>query len=223
MDGNGRWAKRQGLPRQAGHRRGAEVFRDIAEYCGSLHVPYLTVYAFSTENWKRPKEEIDGIMGLLKKFLDDLLADKSAQGKFRARFIGECKSLAPDIVRRIEQAEKSTANSTGPCVCIALNYGGRAEILHAVQEVASRAARGKLEPQDITEAYFSSLLDTAQIPDPDLIIRPSGEYRTSNFLLWQSAYAEYVFTDVLWPDFTRSHLDAALLEYSKRARRFGGV
>lgn len=223
MDGNGRWAKQRGLPRQAGHQYGANTFKDIAEYCAKIGIPYLTVFAFSTENWKRPRKEVDAIMGLLRKYLDDLFAEKSALGKFRTVFIGDRTQLEPDIVERMERAERLTKDSTGTCVCIALNYGGRDEILRAAKEAVSRAARGELSPEEVTEAYFSSLLYTKGIPDPDLIIRPSGEHRTSNFLLWQSAYAEYVFMDVLWPDFTRSHLDAALLEYSKRTRRFGGV
>lgn len=223
MDGNGRWAKQRGLPRQSGHHFGANAFKDIAEYCSQIGIAYLTVYAFSTENWKRPREEVDAIMGLLRRYLDDMFAQKNAHGKFRSVFIGDRSQLAPDIVERIEKAERLSRDSTGTCVCIALNYGGRNEVLNAVRKATVLAAQGKLLPEEITESYFSSLLDTKGIPDPDLIIRPSGEYRTSNFLLWQSAYAEYVFTDVLWPDFTRSHLDAALLEYSKRVRRFGGV
>lgn len=223
MDGNGRWAKRRGLPRQSGHRPGANTFKDIAEYCSEIGIAYLTVFAFSTENWKRPSEEVDAIMGLLRKYLDDMFTQKSVHGKFRSVFIGDRSQLAPDIVERMEKAERLSRDSKGTCVCIALNYGGRNEILNAARNAAALAAEGKLKPEEITEQYFSSLLDTKGIPDPDLIIRPSGEFRTSNFLLWQSAYAEYVFTDVLWPDFTRSHFDAALLEYSKRARRFGGV
>ncbi len=223
MDGNGRWAKQRGLPRQVGHQYGANAFKDIAEYCAKIGIPYLTVYAFSTENWKRPQNEVDAIMDLLRKYLDEVFGEKNIQGRYRARFIGDRTRLAPDLVERIEKAERLSADSKGTCVCIALNYGGRDEILHAVRETVARVQKGELMPQEITEEYFSALLDTAEIPDPDLIIRPSGEHRISNFLIWQSAYAEYIFTDVLWPDFKQSHLDAALLEYSKRARRFGGV
>ncbi|MFA9381144.1 MAG: isoprenyl transferase [Acetanaerobacterium sp.] len=223
MDGNGRWAKKRGLPRQAGHQYGATAFKNIADYCAKIGIRYLTVYAFSTENWKRPQTEVDAIMDLLRRYLDELLDDQSMRGRFKTMFIGDRSTLAPDLVERIERAEGLSQDCEGICVCIALNYGGRTEIVRAVKEASRQVAGGRLAPEEITEEYFSSLLDTAGLPDPDLIIRPSGEHRTSNFMIWQSAYAEYVFTDVLWPDFKKSHLDAALMEYARRSRRFGGV
>ncbi len=222
MDGNGRWAKKRGLPRQAGHVTGAQVFRKITKYCEKCGVHYLTVYAFSTENWKRPQAEIDGIMNLLRQYLKESLADFQ-QENIRTRFIGDRTPLAADIRELMEEAERTTANKTGMTLNIAINYGGRQELAAAARTLARRVAAGELAPEDIDEAQVESALYTAGQPPVDLILRPSGEYRLSNFLIWQSAYAEYVFMDVLWPDFTERDLDRAFAEYAGRSRRFGGV
>ena len=221
MDGNGRWAKQRGLPRQAGHRRGAEVFKEIARACQARGVQVLTMYAFSTENWKRPKEEVQSIMDLLRRFLKD--AKKYRKDNMKLRFLGDRAPLAPDLRVLMEETEEGSASNTGMTVNIALNYGGRDEIVHAVRTLAQQVREGTLNPEEIDEAEISHHLYTAGQPDPDLIIRPSGEFRTSNFLLWQSAYAELLFMDVLWPDFTPQHLDQALEEYARRNRRFGGI
>lgn len=222
MDGNGRWAKKRGLPRQAGHAAGAQVFRKITKYCEKRGIRYLTVYAFSTENWKRPKNEVDAIMNLLRDYLKESLADFEAEN-IRTRFIGDLSPLAPDIREMIEEAEVKTAGKTGMCLNIAVNYGGRPEIVQAVRRLAQEVRGGALRAEDIDEETLSAHLYTAGQPDPDLILRPSGEYRLSNFMIWQSAYAEYVFMDILWPDFTPDDLEAALAEYARRNRRFGGI
>ena len=223
MDGNGRWAKKRGLPRKAGHAAGAQVFRKIAKYCEKIGIHYLTVYAFSTENWKRPQEEIDAIMNLLRDYLKESLTDFTKEN-IRTCFIGDFAPLAPDIRALMDEAERRTAHKTGMTLNIAINYGGRAEIAQAARALAEEVAAGRIRPGDIDERLLSSRMYTHGQPDPDLILRPSGEYRTSNFLLWQSAYAEYVFMeDILWPDFTTDDLDAALAAYSRRNRRFGGV
>ena len=222
MDGNGRWAKKRGLPRQAGHAAGAQVFRKITKYCEKRGIRYLTVYAFSTENWKRPKNEVDAIMNLLRDYLKESLADFDAEN-IRTRFIGDLSPLAPDIREMMAEAETKTAGKTGMCLNIAVNYGGRQEIAQAARRLAQEVRDGALRLQDIDEAALSSRLYTAGQPDPDLILRPSGEYRLSNFMIWQCAYAEYVFMDILWPDFTPRDLEAALAEYARRNRRFGGV
>lgn len=222
MDGNGRWAKQRGLPRQAGHVTGAQVFRKITKYCEKCGVRYLTVYAFSTENWRRPAEEVDAIMNLLRQYLKESLSDFQ-QENIVVRFIGSRDELAEDIRALIEEAEQSTAHKTGMTLNIALNYGGQQEITAAARELAKQAASGALNPDDIDEEMLTKALYTANQPPVDLILRPSGEYRLSNFLIWQSAYAEYVFMDVLWPDFKESDLDRAFEEYARRDRRFGGV
>ena len=223
MDGNGRWAKKRGLPRQMGHVTGAKVFRKIAKYCEKRGVRYLTVYAFSTENWRRPKEEVDAIMNLLREYLRESLADFQAEN-IRTRFIGDRSMLADDIVALMEEAESVTAHKTGMTLNIALNYGGRAEVVQAVKGLAQAVQNGELAVGDIDEQAISDALYTAGQPDPDLILRPSGEYRTSNFLLWQSAYAEYVFMDdILWPDFSEQDIDRAIEIYAHRNRRFGGT
>ena len=222
MDGNGRWAKRRSLPRSAGHRQGAKVFRTISRYCRDIGIEYLTVYAFSTENWKRPQEEIDAIMDLLRDYLDEL-ERHSGEDEGVLRFIGDTAPLAEDLRRRIDEVQARTAGRPGITVNIALNYGGRAEIVRAVRRAAEMAAGGELSPAAVDEALVDSLLDTAGQPPVDLIIRPSGEQRLSNFLLWQGAYAELVFMDVLWPDFAPADLDRALEEYRRRNRRFGGI
>ena len=212
MDGNGRWAKKRGLPRQAGHVTGAKVFRNITKYCEKCGVRYLTVYAFSTENWRRPQDEVEAIMNLLRQYLKESLADFQ-QENIVVRFIGS----------REEQAETSTAHKTGMTLNIALNYGGQQEITAAARTLAQRVAEGEIIPDDINGTMLERALYTADQPPVDLILRPSGEYRLSNFLIWQSAYAEYVFMDVLWPDFTERDLDRAFEEYARRDRRFGGV
>ena len=222
MDGNGRWAKKRGLARTMGHVAGAKVFRKIVKACEARGIRSATFYAFSTENWKRPQEEVDAIMNLLRDYLKESLADFKSEN-IRTKFIGDRAPLAADIVALIEEAEAETAHKTGLTLNIALNYGGRHELVLAARDLARQVQNGKLSPQDITEQRISDALDTVGQPDPDLIVRPSGEFRTSNFLLWQSAYAEYVFMDVLWPDFTEEHLDRAILQYAQRNRRFGGV
>ena len=222
MDGNGRWAQKRGLPRSAGHKQGARVFREIVRYCREIGIDYLTVYAFSTENWKRPQSEIDAIMNLLRDYLDELERHTDEeQGVLR--FIGDMAPLAEDLQQRIAEVQERTAGRKGITVNIALNYGGRNEIVHAVQQAVSRAAQGDLRADEVDEALVDSLMYTAGQPPVDLIIRPSGEQRISNFLLWQGAYAEFVFMDVLWPDFTPRDLDRAIAEFQRRSRRFGGI
>lgn len=221
MDGNGRWAKRRGLPRNAGHKQGAKVFQNICDYCRKIGVKYVTAYAFSTENWKRPQNEVDAIMELLRSYLKE--ASKQTRKDARLLFLGDRTPLADDLQRLMEKVERESANNTGITICIALNYGGRAEIVNSARELAWMAAQGKLDPDSIDESLFESYLYTGGIPDPDLLIRPSGELRLSNFLLWQLAYTEFVFQDVLWPDFTTAHLDQAIDQYTKRNRRFGGI
>lgn len=222
MDGNGRWAKKRGLPRTAGHAAGAEAFRRIANYCRTLGVEYLTVYAFSTENWKRSADEVAGIMTLLGNYLKEALADME-KNHVRFKFFGDLSRLSPSLQKLCVEAEKTSAAYHDVQVNFCLNYGGRDEIVKAAQRAALDVQAGKLQPEDITEGLFADYLYSKDVPDPELIIRPSGEMRTSNFLLWQSAYSEYVFMDVLWPDFAPEHLDAAILEYQRRNRRFGGT
>lgn len=222
MDGNGRWAKLRGLPRSAGHKIGANVFRNIVSYCNKIGVKYLTVYAFSTENWKRPKEEVQALMKLFRDYLME--TETYLAQKIQVRFIGDLSALDEDIQQLIRECEEACQNFEGMHLNVALNYGGRDEILHAVRSVLRDVREGKLSEEDLDERVFSDYLYTAGQPDVDLIIRPSGEYRLSNFLIWQSAYAECVFMDqVLWPDFNEKQMDKALEEYAKRNRRFGGV
>lgn len=222
MDGNGRWAQKRGLPRSAGHKQGARTFREIVRYCRSIGIRYLTVYAFSTENWKRPQSEIDAIMNLLRDYLDEL-ERHSDEEQGVLRFIGDMAPLAEDLRQSITDVQERTAGREGITVNIALNYGGRHEIVHAVQQAVSLARQGTLIPEAVDEALVDSLMYTAGQPPVDLIIRPSGEQRISNFLLWQGAYAEFVFMDVLWPDFTPGDLDRAIAEFQRRSRRFGGI
>ncbi len=222
MDGNGRWAKKRGLPRTAGHAAGAEAFRKTANYCRTLGVEYLTVYAFSTENWKRSADEIAGIMKLLGRYLTEALQDME-KNHVRFKFFGDLSRLSPELQRLCRDAEQRSAGYGEVQVNFCLNYGGRDEIVKATQAFAQDVADGVRKPEELTEEVLSSYLYSAGVPDPELIIRPSGEMRTSNFLLWQSAYSEYVFMDVLWPDFGPSDLDAAIAEYYRRNRRFGGV
>ncbi len=217
MDGNGRWAKKRKLPRSAGHIAGAKTFKTIARYCNKIGLKYLTVYAFSTENWKRPQAEVDGIMNLLRDYLKD--AENFKGENIKLRFIGNIEPLDDDIKELIDKNEKMSENATGLNLNIAVNYGGRDEITNAVKRIVENG----FEKEDITEELISQNLYTAGMPDPDFVIRPSGEYRLSNYLIWQSAYAEFWFSDVLWPEFKPKHLMEAIKEFSKRNRRFGGV
>ena len=222
MDGNGRWAKSRGLPRTAGHAAGAENFRTIATYCREIGIKYLTVYAFSTENWKRPVEEVSSIMGLLKKYLMEAIADMEKE-KVRFCFFGDLAPLSPELRRLCEETQQRSAVYTGCQVNICLNYGGRDEILRAARAFARQCTAGERRPEELTEELFAQNLWSAGIPDPDLVIRPSGEERISNFLLWQSAYAEFYFSDVNWPNFSKEELRRALAAYQGRSRRFGGI
>ena len=222
MDGNGRWAKMRGLPRTAGHAAGAETFRRIANYCRTLGVEYLTVYAFSTENWKRSEEEIAGIMKLLHNYLVEALADME-KNHVRFKFFGDLSRLSPELRELCSKAEQTSSQYHDVQVNFCLNYGGRDEIVRAARAYAEEVARGERKPEELTEALFDDYLYSAGVPDPELIIRPSGEMRTSNFLLWQSAYSEFVYMNVLWPDFKEKDLDEAIAEYHRRNRRFGGV
>ena len=222
MDGNGRWAKQRNLPRSAGHTAGAKNFRTITKYCSNIGIKYLTVYAFSTENWKRPAEEVNALMKLFKSYLEEAISDFKDED-IVVKFIGDKSAFSPELQKLIDENEKMSASRTGMVLNIAMNYGSRDEILQAVKNIASQVKDGSLNIDDITTDVISNNLYTAGQPDPDLVIRPSGEYRISNFLLWQSAYTEYVIMDVLWPDFSEQMLDEALIEYAKRNRRFGGV
>ena len=222
MDGNGRWAKRRGLPRQAGHKVGAEAFRTIANYAKSIGLSYLTVYAFSTENWKRSDDEVDAIMELLERYLREAIADMD-KNRVRFCFFGDLSRLSPELREEARIAAERSSKYEGVQVNFCLNYGGRAEILRAAQRFAAQCAAGEAKPEELTEQRFSELMYSAGIPDPELVIRPGGELRISNFLLWQSAYAEYYFTDVLWPDFGPKELDLAIDAFNHRNRRFGGA
>lgn len=222
MDGNGRWAKKRGLPRTAGHAAGAESFRRTANYCRKIGVKYLTVYAFSTENWKRSEEEISGIMTLMGKYLKEALRDMD-KNKVRFKVFGDITRLSPELQKLCIDAQERSKAYNDVQVNFCLNYGGRDEIVRAAQAFAEDVKAGKCQPQELTEELLSKYLYSADVPDPELIIRPSGEMRTSNFLLWQSAYSEYVFLNVLWPDFKESDLDEAIMEFHRRNRRFGGA
>ena len=222
MDGNGRWATKRGLPRTAGHKAGSETFRRIATYCKEIGVKYLTVYAFSTENWKRSEEEVGAIMSLLKKYLFEAI-EKMEKDRIKLDFFGDLSRLSPDLRELCERTREISSRYDGIQANICLNYGGRDEIVRAARAYAQACADGTVDPSALTEADFSRLLYSADVPDPELIIRPSGEIRTSNFLLWQSAYSEYYFTDVLWPDFDAQELEKAIEAYNRRNRRFGGV
>lgn len=222
MDGNGRWAKTRGLPRAAGHRRGAEAVREAVRSAADLGISYLTLFGFSSENWKRPHTEVRDLMGLLRFYLRSEIKELHSNG-VRLRVVGERKRLDPDIVSLIEEAERKTAANTKFTLVLALSYGGRQELLNAARQLAEDAAAGQINPAAIDEQLFASRLFTAGIPDPDLLIRTSGEKRISNFLLWQCAYAELVFQDVLWPDFSRLDLEAAIRDYHGRERRYGTI
>jgi undecaprenyl diphosphate synthase len=221
MDGNGRWAEKRGLPRLGGHNRGAQAFGEIARHAAKTAVEYLTVYAFSTENWKRPPEEVAGIMDLMRKFLDD--AEQYRGDNIRVRILGDRAGLEAGLREKIARLESESAQNTALNLNIALNYGGRDEILRAARAVAELYRHGALDIEKLDEGELGRHLYTAGMPDVDLIIRTSGEYSVSNFLPWQGAYAEYVFTDTLWPDFKPKHFDDALREYQKRTRRLGGL
>ncbi len=222
MDGNGRWAKRRGLVRAEGHRAGVQALRRTVRAAGELGIDYLTVYSFSSENWSRPHSEVLDLMALLRRFIRHDLAELH-QNNVRVRIIGRRDDLAPDILALLVEAEELTCDNTGLTLVVAFNYGGREEIVRAVQEAARRAVCGNLDPADIDEDTISQLLDTGGIPDPDLLIRTSGELRISNFLLWQCAYTEFFFSPLYWPDFDRAALEDALAEYYTRDRRFGGL
>ncbi len=225
MDGNGRWAKLRGLPRTEGHKVGAEVFRRICEYCAEIGVEYVTFYAFSTENWKRSKLEVTAIMNLFRRYLDEMQERylENEEAGYRIRFLGAREGMPKDILKMMATVEEKSRDKTRININLAVNYGGRDEIVHSVRAIAERVKAGQLSPKDITEEMISDGLYTSGQPDPDLIIRPSGEYRLSNYLLWQSAYAEIYIDDVLWPDYTSDDLDRAIEEYGRRNRRFGGV
>lgn len=222
MDGNGRWAKKRGLPRSAGHKVGAETFRKITKYCSKIGVRYLTVYAFSTENWKRPMEEVSFLMNLFKQYLNEALRDFQDEN-IRIKFLGDKSGFSPNLQKLIDEVEQASNSKTGMTLNIAMNYGGRDELVKAVKEIADYVKSGVLDVKQINADVISERLYTVGQPEPDLIIRPSGEFRLSNFLLWQGAYAELVFMNVLWPDFSEKDLDLAIDEYSNRNRRFGGV
>ena len=225
MDGNGRWAKMRGLERSEGHKAGAKTFRRVVEYCADVGIEHVTFYAFSTENWSRPENEVKALMKLFKEYL--LEADEREREndirQSRIRFIGERDGLPKDLLKLIEKAEKVSSKYSKITVNVALNYGGRAEITHAVKEIAKKVKDGKLSVDEISEDLVSDNIYTAGQPDPDIIVRPSGEYRLSNFLTWQSAYSEFWFSDILWPDFTEKDINDILFDYEKRNRRFGGV
>lgn len=222
MDGNGRWARARGLLRTSGHKRGADATREVVSGAVELGVSYLTLYGFSSENWKRPRHEVDDLMGLLRLYLRSEIAELHRNG-IRLRVIGDRRRLAPDIVAMIENAEAQTRDNVALNLTVALSYGGRDEIVEAARRLAGDAVAGSIRPQDIDADRFAGCLATSGIPDPDLIIRTSGEKRLSNFLLWQSAYSELVFTDKLWPDFTKHDLEDAIREFYRRERRYGAA
>ena len=221
MDGNGRWAKKRALPRTAGHSAGANNFKTICRYANSIGVKYMVFYAFSTENWKRPAEEVGAIMRLFENYLEDVAS--MVKENMRLVFIGDRDGVTDRVRTLMENAEKSTEHATGMTVALAINYGGRDEIVKAARSAAERVKNGEISIDDIDEDYLSGCMYNPDIPDPDLVIRPSGEYRLSNFLIWQSAYSELWFSNVLWPDFKPGDLDEAIRAYSGRDRRFGGI
>lgn len=220
MDGNGRWAKARLMPRLMGHHRGVETVRTVIRYCSQVGVEYLTLFAFSSENWQRPPDEVNGLMNLFMRALDRE-AEKLLKRNVRLCFIGERSAFAPELQTRIAAVEAQTAHCTGLCVIIAANYGGRWDVLQAAQRCAEQVASGQLNSTDLTEAHLQQTLATAAMPDPDLFIRTGGERRISNFLLWQLAYTELYFTDILWPEFDQASLEQAFADFAKRQRRFG--
>ncbi|MBE6840625.1 MAG: isoprenyl transferase [Ruminococcus sp.] len=221
MDGNGRWAKRKGLPRSFGHREGAKNFKKIVRYCKDIGIKNISFYAFSTENWKRPQEEIDVIMDLFREYIVDVR--KHLSENTRMIFLGDKSVFDEDLREKMIKLEEDTKHYTEMNLMMAVNYGGRDELAFAARQLAQKVKDGKINPEDIDENAIDSHLYTKGIPDVDLIIRPSGELRLSNFLIWQSAYAEYYFTEIMWPDFTPKELDKAIIEFANRGRRFGGV
>lgn len=222
LDGNGRWAKAKGMPRNYGHAQGSKNVEKICEEAWRMGIKYLTVYAFSTENWNRPKAEVDALMTLLRNYMKTCLKT-AAKNDMKIRVIGDKKPLDADIKKRIEELEEATKNNGGLNFTIALNYGSRDEMIRAARKMGQDCAEGKLNPEEITEEVFSSYLDTAGIPDPDLLIRTSGEQRLSNYLLWQLAYTEFYFTDIPWPDFNKKELEKAIEQFNRRDRRYGGI
>lgn len=225
MDGNGRWAQNKGFGRSQGHKKGAEVFQEICEYATEIGIKHMTFYAFSTENWKRSKLEVSAIMNLLRQYLKKMQEREKENDSagYNVKFIGSREGLEKDIVKMMKEVEEKTADKTGTYINVAVNYGGRAEIVNAVQKIATLVKDGSIQADEIDEDMISNFMYTCGQPDPDLIIRPSGEFRLSNFLIWQSAYSEFVYDNVLWPDFTSETLDKAIEVFAKRNRRFGGV
>lgn len=222
MDGNGRWAQKRGLPRTLGHRAGVDSLREVVRAASNIGVKALTAYAFSTENWKRPEEEVNLLMNLLSEYLDSEIEELHREN-IKIRFIGKIEELASGLRKKMQEAQKYTEKNTGMIFSLAVNYGGRAEILQCVQVIADKVAKGEMKREQITEEAIDQHLYTADLPELDLLIRPSGDFRISNFLLWQAAYAEFWFTDIHWPDFTPTHLQQAILDYQRRERRFGGL
>lgn len=220
MDGNGRWAKKRGMPRSVGHKKGAETVKEITRAAGEIGVKYLTLYAFSTENWNRSEEEVATLMDLLREYLKSDLKEIQENG-VKIVFIGERQMLDADIVENMRKLEADTAGNDKMTLCIALSYGSRQEIVNAARKIAALAKRGDIQPEDVDSKMFSDMLYTKDIPDPDMLIRTSGEQRVSNYLLWQLAYTEFFFTDVLWPDFSRKHLEDIIAEFNSRERRYG--
>lgn len=221
MDGNGRWAKKRGLPRKFGHREGAKTFKKITRYCKDIGVKNVSFYAFSTENWKRPKDEVDAIIELFREYVVDV---RNYIGEdVRVLFLGDKTIFDDDLQKKMNDLEEDTKDRREMTMLLAINYGGRDDIVHAAKILAQKVKDGEINPEDITEDMFTPNLYTLDVPDVDLMIRPSGEQRTSNFLIWQSAYAELYFTDILWPDFSPDDLDRAIMEFNNRSRRFGGV
>ena len=222
LDGNGRWAKKKHLPRNMGHRQGSKVVENIIEDAHNMGIKYLTVYAFSTENWKRPKDEVDALMKLLRDYLKTCIK-RANKNNMKVRVIGDVTGLSEDLQQKIAELEEASKNNTGINFTIALNYGSRDEMIRSMIQMADDLSRGKISKEDITEENFKRYLDTRELPDPDLLIRTSGEERLSNFLLWQLAYTEFYFTDVLWPDFNKKELKKAIEYYNGRDGRFGGI
>lgn len=221
MDGNGRWAQKRGIPREMGHKAGADAFRKVVKACKELKIPYVSFFAFSTENWSRPQNEIDSIMNLFREYMDEVR--KHADEEVRIIFLGDKSVFDEDIQRKMISLEQDSKNFTKMTLLLAINYGGRADIVYGIKQIVQLAQAGVLQSEDVNENMFSDYLYTKGIPDVDLLIRPSGEMRLSNFLIWQSVYAEFYFTDVLWPDFSKKNLELALEDYYSRNRRFGGV
>lgn len=222
MDGNGRWAKKRGLPRSAGHREGAKTLEKITRFAGDIGIRYITYYAFSTENWKRPSKEVESLMKLMVMYLDDYKRLLGGED-IRIRIIGKREGLSEEILEKIKVVEENTKHNSKITMNIAVNYGGREDIVNAVKTIANKVRNGEINPDEITEKHIEENLYTSYMPDPDLIIRPSGELRLSNFLMWQSAYSEFWFSDINWPDFTKDDFLKAISDFQKRNRRYGGV